>query len=309
MTTADRIPVTIVTGFLGSGKTTLINHVLSRAGLGRVAALVNDFGAINIDAALISSIGRDVVQLSNGCICCSINDDLFGAAQRVLAMEPRIDRIVVETTGLADPLPVGLTFLRTELRPRTLLDGVITVADAADFALDLFRGGVALSQIVHADLVILNKTDLVDEDRTASLRRRIAILKPQARILEATYGQVPLAAVFGPEPGALRHRFTCDEGGPDPVDGFQAHSFHLTGAFAAPRFQDFLDTRPQQIFRAKGIIRFAGQDTPSLFQLCGARVSFDPFAEPADDNRLVFIGRDLDRGALETRLGACLQPS
>jgi G3E family GTPase len=164
-TASERVPATIVTGFLGSGKTTLINHLLSHGGLGRVAALVNDFGAIDIDAALVSEVADEVIQLSNGCICCTINGDLYAAVERVLALTPPVDRIVIETTGLADPLPVGLTLLQTDLKSRCLLEAVVTVVDCANFALDLFAADAAMAQIVHADIVILNKNDLVDEDR------------------------------------------------------------------------------------------------------------------------------------------------
>ena len=137
MTGDTRTPVTVITGFLGAGKTTLVNHLLAARELGRVAALVNDFGAINIDAALVSTVADEIVQLTNGCVCCSINGDLYGSVEQILALDDPVDRIVVETTGLADPLPVGLTFLQTDLRERTCLDAVITVVDCANFALDL----------------------------------------------------------------------------------------------------------------------------------------------------------------------------
>jgi G3E family GTPase len=309
--TDRRTPVTVVTGFLGSGKTTLLNRLLSRAGFGRVAALVNDFGAINIDAALIGAIGEDVVQLSNGCICCTINGDLLGAARRVLTLTPPIDRIVVETTGLADPLPVGLTFLRTELRAQTVLDAVVTVADCAHFALDLFQADAALAQIVHADIIVLNKTDLVDAACIARLRARIGVIKPRARIIEASFGNVPMAAIIGPREGAAPTTFACTPAEPrrDHLlnDGFRAHAYRFAGRFCGERFQAFLDHGlPAQVFRAKGIIGFAEQHGHHLFQLCGTRASFDPYPGAASDNQLVFIGRDVDPLALQTRLAACV---
>ena len=193
---AERTPVTIVTGFLGSGKTTLINHLLSQGGLGRVAALVNDFGAIDIDAALVSEVADEVVQLSNGCICCTINGDLYAAVERMLALAPPVHRIVIETTGLADPLPVGLTILQTDLKSRCLLEAVVAVVDCANFALDLFAADAAMAQIIHADVVILNKTDLVDPDAVASLERRITVINPRARQINAAFGRAPSPAIL-----------------------------------------------------------------------------------------------------------------
>src|SRR5262245_60629768 len=138
METPSRLPVTIVTGFLGSGKTTLVNRILAnRAGL-RVAVLVNEIGDIAIDNELIVATGDDIVTLANGCICCSINNDLVDAVLRVLARDEAIDYIVVETTGIADPLPIALTLMRYEFRDRVRVDAIITVVDATEFSLDRF---------------------------------------------------------------------------------------------------------------------------------------------------------------------------
>lgn len=267
----SRTPVTIVMGFLGSGKTSLLNHVLSQQGAGRVAALVNDFGTINIDAATIAGVGEDVVQLANGCVCCTINGDLCGAARRVLARSPSVDRIVVETTGLADPLPVCLTLLRKDLRRDTILDGVVTVVDCDAFAFASSRADAALAQIRHADIVGLNKTDLAGPDRVRSLRQRIAVIKPRARMIEASFGRVPMAAIMPSNTGGQRSAFVCEPAdasrGHLLNDGFASHRFRFDRRFSSVRFQTSLDQGlPAEVFRAKGDIGFTMSQNPQTLR-------------------------------------------
>jgi G3E family GTPase len=298
--------VTVITGFLGAGKTTLVNHLLAAGELGRVAALVNDFGAINIDAMLVSALADEVVQLTNGCICCSINGDLYGSVERILALEDPVDRIVVETTGLADPLPVGLTFLQTDLRKRTCLDAVITVVDCANFALDLFDSGPALAQIAHGDFIVLNKRDLVAREHLESLQRRIGIIKPHARTIGATHGQVPPEVIFDP------HMPTGCESQPGNADDhahrFRAETFRDDRSLSSTRFQAWLDDGlPSGVFRAKGLVRFHEVDGLYLFQLCGARAAFERAQTAVDVEgvELVFIGPDIDRAELARLLEDC----
>ncbi len=191
------LPVTIITGFLGSGKTTLLNHILTNQQGLKTAVLVNEFGEIGIDNELIIKTDDDnMVELSNGCICCTINNDLVEAVYKVLERQDSIDYLVVETTGLADPLPVAMTFLGTELRDMTRLDSIITVVDSENFSLDLFNSEAAYSQIAYGDIILLNKADLVDETSLDSLEVRIRDIKEGARILRTVKGQAPLAALL-----------------------------------------------------------------------------------------------------------------
>lgn len=190
------LPVTIITGFLGSGKTTLLNHILTNQSGIKTAVLVNEFGEIGIDNELIVATDDSTIELSNGCICCTINSDLLDAVYKVLERPDKIDYLIVETTGVADPLPVALTFLGTELRDLTRLDSIVTLVDCENFSLDLFNSEAAYSQIAYGDIILLNKTDLVDEADVDALEVRIRDIKSDARILRTRQSQVPLPLVL-----------------------------------------------------------------------------------------------------------------
>ncbi len=192
------LPVTIITGFLGSGKTTLLNHILTNQQGVKTAVLVNEFGEIGIDNELIVTTDEDnsMIELSNGCICCTINEDLQNAVYKILERDDKIDYLVVETTGLADPLPVALTFLGSELRDLTRLDSIVTVVDSENFSVDLFNSEVAYNQIAYGDIILLNKSDLVDEADLDALEVRVRDIKEGARILRTTKGNLPLSLLL-----------------------------------------------------------------------------------------------------------------
>jgi G3E family GTPase len=312
-----RLPVTIVTGFLGSGKTTLVNHILAEQRGLRIAVMVNEIGDLAIDNELIVGAGDGMVELSNGCICCSINNDLVDAIFRVLSREPRVGYLIVETTGLADPLPVVLTFMRPQFRGSVRVDAIVALADAESFSLDLFDSKPALNQLRYADFVVLNKCDLVAAAQADAVEDKIRTIAAGARIVRASRAQVALPLVLGDR--GLRPARELDRHDRDDrddrhehrdhiaADGFDAVSFASDRAFLADEFQAFLEQLPANVFRAKGILAIAGVARRHLFHLVGRRFTLDE-APPGlgGRNRLVVIGQNLDASRLRAQLAACL---
>ena len=336
LTTKRGMPVTIITGFLGSGKTTLLNHILSNNNDLKVAVLVNEFGDINIDSQLLVSMDETMVELSNGCICCTINDDLVDAVYRIMERDDRIDYMVIETTGVADPLPIILTFLGTELRDLTRLDSIIAMVDAETFTPDHFESEAALKQISYADVTIVNKVDLASSDQVQTLEQYLNSVKAGVRILRSQQGQVPLQLILdvgynNPEDYADlehahdHHGHEHDHHGHEhhdhdhhhdhhhhsshlDNDGFVSISFESDRPFNVKKFEQFLQNDlSKNVFRAKGILWFEESDLRNIFQLSGPRFSIDgeEWCSPPR-NQLVFIGRHLNGDHIQQQLTDCL---
>ncbi len=334
------MPVTIITGFLGSGKTTLLNHILQNQQDLKVAVLVNEFGDINIDSQLLVAVDENMMELSNGCICCTINDGLVEAVYNVLERGDRIDYMIVETTGVADPLPIALTFLGTELQHLTRLDSILTVVDSEAFTSEHFNSDAAYAQIMYGDIIILNKTDLVKEEKLQELETFINTTKTKARILRSHLGVVPLPLILDVQidQSAIaptekvdkhdhhnhdhEHNHHDHDHCHDPEcqhdhhhhsehlenDGFISISFQSDRAFDLEKFQNFLDKKlPIDVFRAKGILRFANIDNCYVFQLSGKRYELKTDDRGKSlNNQLVIIGRNLHREELLAQLTDCL---
>ena len=338
---AEKIPVNVLTGDLGAGKTTLLNRILSEDHGHKFAVIVNEFGEIGIDNDLVVGADEEVFEMNNGCICCTVRGDLIRIMEGLMKRKGKFDAIIVETTGLADPAPVAQTFfVDQDVQDAARLDAVVTVADAKWLADRLRDAPEAKNQIAFADVILLNKTDLVTPEQLREVEARIRAINPYAKLHKTQRCEIPIGEVLGRsafdlerileiEPAFLEkddHDHDHDHLGHDHGHDHHGHgmkhyhdeemqsvAFQIDGEVDPHRFMPWINLITQKegpnILRSKGILAF--KDEPKRFVFQGVHMILDGDLQRewrADEKRsckIVFIGRNLNEENLRSGFMAC----
>src|SRR5512136_3047023 len=335
--TSEKIPVTVLTGYLGAGKTTLLNRILSENHGKKYAVIVNEFGEIGIDNDLIIGADEEVFEMNNGCVCCTVRGDLVRILDGLMKRKGKFDAIIVETTGLADPAPVAQTFFVDEdVQKNARLDAVVTVADAKWLSHRLKDAPEAKNQIAFADVIVLNKTDLVSKPELAEVEARIRGINPYAKLHRTERCQVALSDVLERgafdldrileiEPEFLEADDDHDHHGHDHGDShhglkhyhdeeMQSLSLRSDKPLDATKFmpwlQNLVASEGQKILRSKGILAFSEDDDRYVFQGVHMMLEGDhqrawKEGEPRE-SRLVFIGRELPEQSIRDGFERCI---
>ena len=321
--TTNKIPVTILTGFLGAGKTTLLNRILRDVRSSNTAVIINEFGETGIDGKFVEETKEEIVEINNGCICCNVRGDLIRILKDMLVRAHKdgteLQRVIIETTGLANPAPVIQTFLMDDvMRYWFELDSVCTVVDALHTNRQLDAHAVAREQIAFADKIIINKQDLVSAEELNLLSTRIQGMNPEAELFFTQNSQVPLFKLLDVFSFSLDQKLSVR---PDMLDHHHHHHDDIQAIVLKDKrqidskrldmwFSYLVQVKGESLFRYKGILHMKGQSKRVLFQ--GVHMLFASTADrewkQGEDkqNELVFIGRELDEEELRTGFAYCL---
>ena len=320
--TTAQVPVTVLTGYLGAGKTTLLNRILSEQHGKKYAVIVNEFGELGVDNDLVVNADEEVFEMNNGCICCTVRGDLIRIIEGLMKRKDKFDGILVETTGLADPGPVAQTFFTDDdVKAKTRLDAIVTVIDAKHFFGQLEQGSEAEQQVAFADVILLNKTDLVSAEELAKVEDRIRGINRYARIFHTQKSQIELEAILDKGAFDLGRilEFEPDflHSGHDHNHEDEIRSLSITAdrPVDPDRFQKWmgalLQIKGADIFRSKGILAIDGAPRRYVYQ--GVHMMMDSaWGTPWKDgekrsSKLVFIGRNLDGDNLQRGFEECLK--
>ena len=312
-----RIPVTILTGFLGAGKTTLLNYILKQQHGYKFAVIVNEMGKIGVDAALVEKTEDDILELNNGCLCCSVRKDLVQGVQKLIK-RGGFDYILVETTGAADPGPVAQTFLNIpQLQQFVMLDSIITVVDAEQVEKQLKAQDTVKEQIAMADFVLLNKTDLVDEAQLTKVEKLIHEMNPQCQIVRTSHSQANIKTLLDMHAFDLDKKLAVDPEFLNEMQNRHHHdinsfSFDYDKPFVIEKLEFFIQSmsEKEQIYRSKGFLSIAGNPRRAIFHGVNNRFTllWDRLWEKDEkrSSQLVFIGKNLNEAKLRKELDRCL---